>query len=739
MMTKDDALGRGRDHMKRGEFAQAIACYEELLSGDAGQGDVWHLKGMAEHQAGKLDAALASARQAISTGGARAPYLLLEGAVLHDRGELAPAELLLLRAVEADPSWLPARMELGDVRMDMGRAREAVGDFRAATEVDPKHPRAWNNLGAALQALERIDEAMEAFGRALQIDPTYGRASFSLARLLNLRGDAKGALQNAQQAVRGDPRLVEAWLLVGDIQRRNRNTAEALAAYSSAVRVAPSTSTIRARTARADLLAEMGRIDEARVEFHAIAARHPESLRAALRDNLTLPQVYGNLGALQDERSGYAQGLERLHENAARFRFPRPQAALAEACWTNFYLAYQGHDDRALQARYGEFQKKVLKAAAPEFFAPRERRGERERLRVGFLSFFFFNSTAGRYFMSWITHLDKRRFESLVYYTNDWMSEDSRKIEAAADIFRHLPGRPLHVLAQQVIADDLDILVYPELGMNAEVFTLAGLRLAPVQCCGWGHPNTTGHEEIDWFISSEAMEPEGAQASYTERLALLPGLGTRYAYPVAETASVRTDFGLPHDRTIYLVPQSIFKIHPDSDALIAEVIARDPRGLALMFSSHHDALTDAFAARIEREFARRGLDLRQRARLLEPFVPHESYLRLNQLCDVMLDTPHWSGGNTSLDAFASGLPVVTLPGRLMRGRQSAGMLRLLGVPELIVSSPEEYVATAVRLGTDREERAAVSGRIKAALGNLFERDEPVRALEAFLERAARGQ
>jgi CRISPR-associated protein Csy1 len=737
MSAKDDAVRRGRDHMQRGEFAQAIACYEDLLAADRGQADVWHLKGMAEHQAGKLDAALASARQAIASGGDRAPYLLLEGAVLHDRGDLAPAELLLLRAVEADPAWVPARMELGDVRMDMGRATEAVGDFRAATEADPRHVRAWNNLGASLQVLERIDEAMEAFGRALQLDPSYGRARFSLARLLNLRGDTKGALQNAQEATRSDPRLVEAWLLVGDIERRNRNMAQALAAYSSAVRAAPTS--IRTRTARADLLAEMGRIDEARGEFRAIAGRHPESLRAALRDNLLLPQVYRDLGAIEAARSGYAQGLERLHENAPRFRFARAEAALADARWTNFYLAYQGHDDRALQARYGEFQKKVLKAAAPQFFAPRERRAGRDRLRVGFLSFFFFNSTAGRYFMSWITHLDKSRFESVVYYTNEWMAEDSHRIAAAADTFRHLPGRPLHVLAQQVIADDLDILVYPELGMNAEVYTLAGLRLAPVQCCGWGHPNTTGHEEIDWFISSEAMEPEGAQASYTERLALLPGLGTRYAYPSAETGSVRADFGLPDDRTIYLVPQSLFKIHPESDDLIAQVLARDPRGLALMFSSHHDALTDAFVARIERAFARRGLDLRERARLLEPFVPHESYLRLNQLCDVMLDTPHWSGGNTSLDAFANGLPVVTLPGSLMRGRQSAGMLRLLGVPELIVSNAEEYVATAVRLGTRREEREAVSQRIKAGLGNLFERDEPVRAFESFLERAARAQ
>ena len=111
---------------------------------------------------------------------------------------------------------------------------------------------------------------------------------------------------------------------------------------------------------------------------------------------------------------------------------------------------------------------------------------------------------------------------------------------------------------------------------------------------------------------------------------------------------------------------------------------------------------------------------------------------MNQVCDVMLDTLHWSGGNTSLDALASGLPVVTLPGDLMRGRQSRAMLEMMGVDELVASDRADYVEKAVALGRDRDRRRALAERIAAARGVLFERDEPVRALEDFLERAARG-
>jgi CRISPR-associated protein Csy1 len=405
--------------------------------------------------------------------------------------------------------------------------------------------------------------------------------------------------------------------------------------------------------------------------------------------------------------------------------------------WTNFYLAYQGRNDRDLQRRYGELHRRVLERAVPQLFAPRAIRAPRERVRVGFLSHFFFNCTAGRYFASWITHLDRTRFETVVYYTNEWVADDTRTIAAAADRFRHLPGRPLADIARQVVADELDVLVYPELGMHPETFTLAGLRLAPVQCCGWGHPNTTGLPEIDWFISCAEMEPADAQAHYSERLALLPGLGTRYSRPRGETTGTRADFGIPEDRTAYLVPQSIFKIHPDNDALIAQVLARDPRGVAVMFASHHDRLTQDFAARLGRSLTARGVDIHERVIFLAPFVPHARYLRLNALCDAMIDTLHWSGGNTSLDALASGLPVATCPGALMRGRQSQAMLRTLGVPELIAATPDELVEIALRLGTDRAWRDELSSRITANAPALFERDEPVRALESFLERAAK--
>jgi len=127
-----------------------------------------------------------------------------------------------------------------------------------------------------------------------------------------------------------------------------------------------------------------------------------------------------------------------------------------------------------------------------------------------------------------------------------------------------------------------------------------------------------------------------------------------------------------------------------------------------------------------------------RTRVL-PRVSHDDYLRINLACDLMLDTLHWSGGNTTLDAIACGLPVVTLPGPYMRGRQSAAMLRLIGLPELVASDDARYVRIASDLAGDEPRRAAIRQAMREGSDAIFEDRTPLAALHGFLEEAAAGQ
>jgi len=213
------------------------------------------------HARGELDAALESARRAQALGGAQPPLLLLEGDILHDRGELAAAEERFSRVVAAAPHWAPGWMALGRVRMDLERAADAQEAFRAAASADPQNARAWNNLGVALERSERFGEAEEAFARAVAIDPRYALATLNLARLRDGR-DTDSALALAESAVRAEPRLAEAWLLLSDIHRRRLALGHALSALDAGLRFAPGD--LRLLAARAEVLSHQGLPAESR-------------------------------------------------------------------------------------------------------------------------------------------------------------------------------------------------------------------------------------------------------------------------------------------------------------------------------------------------------------------------------------------------------------------------------------------------------------------------------------------
>ena len=69
----------------------------------------------------------------------------------------------------------------------------------------------------------------------------------------------------------------------------------------------------------------------------------------------------------------------------------------------------------------------------------------------------------------------------------------------------------------------------------------------------------------------------------------------------------------------------------------------------------------------------------------------QAFEYLNQLVDVFLDNPPWSGNNTGLAAVDAHLPIVCYPTEFMRGRHSYAILKMLGVTETIADSEQEYI------------------------------------------------
>ena len=113
-----------------------------------------------------------------------------------------------------------------------------------------------------------------------------------------------------------------------------------------------------------------------------------------------------------------------------------------------------------------------------------------------------------------------------------------------------------------------------------------------------------------------------------------------------------------------LCPHSLFRFHPEFDEIIAAILQGDPAGIVVLREGHYPPLTK----RLKERFF-------QCDAIPPPRLGYADYLCVMLLADVMLDPLHFGGGKTSLDALSLGVPIVTLPGKFMRGRATFGCYR----------------------------------------------------------------
>jgi pentatricopeptide repeat protein len=148
-------------------------------------------------------------------------------------------------------------------------------------------------------------------------------------------------------------------------------------------------------------------------------------------------------------------------------------------------------------------------------------------------------------------------------------------------------------------------------------------------------------------------------------------------------------------------------------------------------------VTSVFRERLAAAFASAGLDAARYCRFVPP-LPMARFGAVGRVADLFLDSIGWSGCNTTLEALANDLPVVTMAGDLMRGWHTAAILTMLGMPDMIAATPEEFIAKAIALGRDPAMRQACRARIARDKHRLYRDQAAVDGLARYLEEAAFG-
>ncbi|CAM9872834.1 unnamed protein product, partial [Scytosiphon promiscuus] len=598
--------------------------------------------------------------------------------------------------------------------------------------------------------------------------------------------------------------------------------------------------------------------------------------------------------SITQTQAGSTEGLANLSVNWPDKRIERPELAPAEEDATSTAAAAagitmgpsmptrEGYDtlrrtgSNSLEERNSDYHRSNLDVSGDQ--ASENTTSStfclRRRIRVGFLSAFFYHHSVGLLTEGVVTRLDRRRFEVTAIFLqphpisatdtsassadigtghvesyesiNDLGVGDDvyRTVREGAEHVLDVPANSLAACRHAIASLELDVLVFTEIGMNLEAYILSFARLARRSAVFWGHAVTSGisaadavsirndgsgHEGgasggladgglgdydqlggIDYFVSSWLFEDKAlgrlAQRKYSETLYLMKGLTTRFGRPspakpglvtrqklgipsrplsprgedplspfagveapaVGEEAGAGAGAGAGADAVgallhgsssrsslspsptcgaLYLVPQTLYKLHPDFDQLVAGVLAVDPSGCVVLIRAVQASLTDRLARRMSGALSAAGV--RPDRVVIVPMVGLHEFPDLVDLADVVLDPFPVGGGRSSFEIFAVGTPIVMLYNRTSILQLTYGMYATMGMEgvvgstttntgsgssvSLVTHSQDEFVRSAVAIATDAELNARLRGTILANNHRLYERDEVVTEWEDFLE------
>lgn len=583
-------------------------------------------EGIGHHLRGDLETAEACYLHARECDGAPCEINYLLAEVAFQRGQYQEAESLAREALAGAPEYASALLCLGRIYLAQNQAAEAVATLEPLTQLAPSLPDAWEYLGVANQLCDRVEEAEEAYCRCIELAPNNATAWDHLAGLYLDCRQPQQAAKILEQALTFLPDHPELSQRLGDAYRQT------------------------------------GSIDAAREIYRSVVHRQRNGA-LAITEAITLPAFYHSCDHVLEARHAMETRLAEL-ENEDFPPCPDPVAAGGK---NNFYSVYQGFDDRPLQEQLARLWRRIY---TPAWDTPPPRPAGRQRIKIGFVSAHFRRHTIGDLFSGLIAGLPKEDFETVVFHLGEQRDDRTGWLASRVEGFFMPRSNDLRLLADLIAGEACDVLIYPDIGMEPLTYFLAFNRLAPVQATSWGHPVTTGLDTIDYFISSDLQEPPDGQRYYTEKLIRLPVIPAYLTWeepPAPEAvASWRERLDIPNGSRLCGIVQSLFKMHPEFDPVIVELLAHDPKNHLVLVADKENQLATALKGRLAPQL---GSSV-NRMQIIH-HLGYRDYRAFLTALDICLDTQPFGGGKTVFDAALAGTPVAFTKGSRLPGRSAS--------------------------------------------------------------------
>lgn len=480
------------------------------------------------------------------------------------------------------------------------------------------------------------------------------------------------AVDHLRQARRLDPNLPEVPHNLGAAYEFLGRLDEAVEAYRQALQLRPDYP--EAHNHLGNVLRKLGRIREA-VESH----------RKAIALRAQYAEAFGSLAAALAEQ-GDQEGVVTCHRKAVELQ---PSNVSSHSALL-YSLHYHPHSTPPmLLAEAREWAHRHTKSSLTGH--TNDRNPDR-RLRVGYLSPDFRDHTVPRLIGPVLLAHDRTHVEVFCYASVDRADHVTARLRSVADHWRDIWGLPDSDAADLIRSDRIDILVDLAGHWAGNRMTLMARKPAPVQV-QIGYPGTTGLEAVDYRMTDDYSDPPAhTDAHFVERLVRLPNCAWCYE-PDPISAEVAP---LPARIAGYVTFGCLnnpVKVTDPALQLWSRILAA-VQGSRLMLMSAEGREDEALRSRLRRLAIDPGrVDPVRRQR-------RNGYLALFNRIDIALDPFPYNGETTTCDGLWMGVPLVTLAGNSCVSRRGVSHLSNVGLPDLICSTPDDYVHTAVALAAD---------------------------------------
>ena len=453
-----------------------------------------------------------------------------------------------------------------------------------------------------------------------------------------------------------------------------------------------------------------GKIRTQIVHLRAFVAMLEEHIAAGDRPDyhrVFLASAYSLLGEALTLTGESAAAVDAFRASSRHEVRPAQRAAeYSNALFAANYLPAGLRSDAAELARgYGALYRDVR----PLSCAADAARGH-ERIRIGYISPDLRTHPVGTLMRPLLFLYDRTRF-SVCCYMNGAEDALSHAFRAAVDVWRNIQGMPAEEVAARVRADEIDILVDLAGHTKDNCLPVLAHKPAPVQLTGIGYFNTTGLPAVDYMLSDGYVDPIGtADPAFTEEMIRLPHSHFCYVLP-EELPPVAPPPSQKNGCVTFGSFNNFSKVTDEVLHLWREVLGSVP-GSRLLVKSKLFGSAEGRELAAER-FSRCGIptervEMRQFSR---------DHLAEYGDMDIALDTFPYTGGITTCEALAMGVPVVTMRGASHGARFGESLLRNANLPELVAKDPADYVQIAATLASAPETLAALRTNLRTILAH----------------------